>query len=66
MSNTWKLLPEIGTRPLRFDTEAALRKHLRVHYPDRRPAYKDELGELFRIPSGGFIHVWQEGGPDDE
>lgn len=61
----WLLLPECGTTPLRFDSEAEARRHLRTHYPDRRFAYKDPLGELYRIPLGGFIHVWQEEGSDD-
>jgi len=59
----WKLLPECGTVPLRFESEADVRKHLRVHYPDRK---KTDVVDCYRIPSGGFIHVWQEGGQDDE
>jgi hypothetical protein len=59
----WRLLPECGTTPLRFDTEADLRKHLRTHYPDRK---KTDVPGLFRIPSGGWVHCWDASVEDDE
>ena len=59
----WLLLPECGVTPLRLESESALRSHLRKHYPDRRPT---DVKYLYRIPSGGYVHCWEEGGPDDE
>lgn len=61
--SAWKLLPECGTVPLRFPSEAEARRHLRTHYPDR---IKTDVRDCYRLPTGGTIHLWEEGGPDDD
>lgn len=61
--SAWRLLPELGYNVLRFDSEADVRKHLRAHYPDRKAT---DVRGLYRIPTGGWVHVWEEGGPDDD